>query len=241
MTWHIGTSGWNYRHWRERFYPSGLPAAEWLSFYARRFSTVEINATFYRLPRIETVESWRDSVPPGFRFAVKASRYITHLKKLKDPASSTVRFFERIDRLGDRLGPILFQLPPRWRVNVDRLGTFLESLPRGYRYAFEFRDPSWWTPAIHDLLAAHGAACCEFDLDGQTGPRWTTADFVYLRLHGPDGPYQGSYDDDSLQEWARMIRSRETEGRDVHCYFDNDAEAQAPGDAQRLVECLAGR
>ena len=240
MAIRIGTSGWNYPHWKGAFYPDGLPAGDWLAYYAERFSSVEINATFYRLPDEATLDAWRDGVPSSFRFAVKASRYITHMKKLKDPEASISRFFARIERLGERLGPVLFQLPPRWGVNVERLEDFLRALPAGYRYAFEFRDESWWTDEVARLLTDHEAAWCIFDLDRQTAPRWTTTDFVYLRLHGSDGPYQGSYDDNALQEWARLMSAWEGDGRNVHCYFDNDAEAQAPGDAQRLLECLAG-
>ena len=239
MALYIGTSGWNYPHWREAFYPPGMPTADWLSFYARHFSSVEINATFYRLPNRETLDAWRDAVPPDFRFAVKASRYITHLKKLKDPQSSIAAFFERIDRLGDRLGPILFQLPPRWHANIERLSAFLDALPDGYRYAFEFRDPSWWDAAVTDLLATYGAAFCVFDLDGQTSPFIETADFVYLRWHGANGPYRGGYSDAQLRSLAQRFREWLDDGRDVHAYFDNDTEAQAPRDAARLKALLA--
>lgn len=234
MAIYIGTSGWNYPHWREAFYPSGLPPADWLSFYARHFSSVEINATFYRLPSPETLDAWRDAVPADFRFAVKASRYITHLKKLKDPQSSIATFFDRIDRLGDRLGPILFQLPPRWHVNIERLAAFLEALPDGYRYAFEFRDPSWWNESVTDLLAAYQAAFCVFDLDGRTSPFLETTDLVYLRWHGSDGPYRGGYGEARLQALARRIRRWREGGRDVYVFFDNDADAQAVRDAARL-------
>ncbi|WP_322520670.1 DUF72 domain-containing protein [Guyparkeria halophila] len=218
-----------------------MPTAEWLSFYARHFSSVEINATFYRLPSPETLATWRDAVPADFRFAVKASRYITHLKKLKDPQSSIAAFFERIDRLGDRLGPILFQLPPRWHANIERLSAFLDALPDGYRYAFEFRDPSWWDAAVTDLLAKQGAAFCVFDLDGQTSPFIETADFVYLRWHGAAGPYRGGYSDAQLRSLAQRFRGWLGEGRAIHAYFDNDTEAQAPRDAKRLRAMLATR
>ncbi len=238
MALYIGTSGWNYPHWRDAFYPSGLPPADWLRFYARHFPSVEINATFYRLPSHETLDAWRDAVPPDFRFAVKASRYITHLKKLKDPDSSIASFFERLERLGDRLGPILFQLPPRWHVNIERLAAFLDALPAGYRYAFEFRDHSWWDPAVTDLLASYGAAFCIFDLDGQTSQSVTTTDFVYLRWHGADGPYRGGYCDAQLRSLANRLQRWLDDGQDVHMYFDNDTEAQAPRDAARLQELL---
>ena len=240
MRHYIGTSGWNYDHWREAFYPASLDSADWLGFYAERYPSVEINATFYRLPSDSSLDEWRETVPSDFRFAVKASRYITHMKKLKDPDDSTPAFFEKIDRLGERLGPVLFQLPPNWHVNVDRLAAFLEALPSGYRYAFEFRDSSWWTEAVTDLLAEHDAAFCLFDLDGETTPAWTTTDFVYLRLHGSDGPYQGRYSDAVLDDWAGQIRRWRDEGREVYGYFDNDAEAAAPVDASALLKRLEG-
>ncbi|MFO7582894.1 DUF72 domain-containing protein [Guyparkeria sp.] len=239
MTVRIGTSGWNYPHWKEAFYPHGLPASEWLAYYAERFSTVEINATFYRLPEASTLEAWRDAVPESFRFAVKASRYITHMKKLKDPERSTGRFFEAIDRLGDRLGPVLFQLPPRWHADLDRLAGFLKALPAGYRYVFEFRDESWWTDEVAALLRKHEAAFCIFDLDRRTTPLTTTADFVYLRWHGADGAYRGRYGHAALDEWACAIDGWQRERKSVYGYFDNDAEAQAPRDAARLRELLA--
>lgn len=241
MRYHIGTSGWNYRHWRKAFYPASLASSEWLAFYAERFSSVEINATFYRLPSERSLDAWREAVPRDFRFAVKASRYITHMKKLKDPAESTRRFFERIERLDDRLGPVLFQLPPKWHVNVERLSAFLAALPSGYRYAFEFRDPSWWTESVTDLLAEHRAAFCQFDLEGQTSPGWSTTDFVYLRWHGSDGRYRGRYANDVLDDWAERIRQWTEAGRDVHGYFDNDAEAAAPADAAELLRRLGSR
>ena len=239
MHHYIGTSGWNYPHWRNAFYPASLASSDWLAFYAERFSSVEINATFYRLPSARSLDAWRDAVPRDFRFAVKASRYITHMKKLKDPAESTRRFFERIERLDDRLGPVLFQLPPKWHVNVERLSAFLEALPSGYRYAFEFRDASWWTESVADLLAEHEAAFCQFDLEGRTSPAWTTTDLVYLRWHGSDGRYQGRYSDASLDQWADRIHRWEGEGRRVYGYFDNDAEAAAPADAAALAGRLA--
>ena len=234
----IGTSGWNYPHWKGSFYPDDLPDEQWLAWYAERFDTVEINATFYRLPTTDTLDAWREAVPAGFRFAVKASRYITHMKKLKDPRESTARFFAAIERLGERLGPILFQLPPNWHCNLERLAGFLEALPAGYRYVFEFRDESWWIDEVADLLRQHEAAFCLFDLAGAAPPRRVTSDLVYLRLHGPDGAYRGRYSDASLRAWADAIRSWRDEGRAVHCYFDNDTDAQAPADARRLVDLL---
>src|SRR5512139_3472241 len=150
---HIGTSGWHYHHWRGPFYPEDMSSEEFLSHYARSFQTVEINNTFYQLPSSETLAAWRDGTPRQFLFACKASRYITHMKKLADPAQTTARFFEAIQILGPKLGPVLFQLPPRWHANVDRLRTFLRSLPKTFRFAFEFRDSSWFGPATYAALA----------------------------------------------------------------------------------------
>ena len=238
----IGTSGWHYGHWRGPFYPADMRSRGFLSFYAARFTTVEINNSFYRLPAAETFESWAATVGEGFVFAVKASRFITHMKKLKDPAVSVKLFMDRVRALGDHLGPILFQLPPRWGCNPGRLDGLLTVLPRSRRYAFEFRDPSWFDGGVLGILRKHGAAFCIYDFDGRLSPREVTADFVYIRLHGPGRRYQGSYSDGALEEWANAIRDWAREGRDVYCYFDNDQSGYAALNALRLKEILrAGR
>lgn len=234
---YIGTSGWHYPHWRGPVYPEGLPPAEWLAFYARRFKTVEINSSFYRLPDPDTIEAWRNAVPPGFCFAVKASRLITHMKKLMDPAATVPRLLDRVQGLGPALGPILFQLPPRWHCAPERLAAFLAALPLGHRYAFELRDPSWHTPAVYRLLERAGAAFCVYDLAGVVSPVIATAAFAYVRLHGPDGPYQGSYSRSALRTWARRIRQwRSLEA--VFVYFDNDEAGYAVGNASTLRELI---
>jgi uncharacterized protein YecE (DUF72 family) len=230
----IGTSGWHYRHWVGPFYPAATPSGDYLARYVESFDTVEINNTFYQLPDQATLAAWRHAVPRGFCFACKASRYITHMKKLADPADSTRRFLETVETLGDMLGPILFQLPPRWRCDVGRLRAFLEALPARHRYAFEFRDGSWWRDAVRDLLAAHGAAWCIYDIDGARSPIAVTAGFVYLRLHGPGWPYEGRYDGRTLRGWVRRFAGWLAEGRDVYCYLDNDQRGYAPNDALRL-------
>jgi uncharacterized protein YecE (DUF72 family) len=232
---HIGTSGWNYPHWKRRFYPEGLSSSNWLGCYARRFSTVEINNTFYNLPSASTFAGWREGVPEGFIFAVKASRYITHMKKLKDPKESLERFFERVHNLGERQGPVLFQLPPRWHRDRERLEGFLEALPAGKPFAFEFRDTSWHHEQTYAALEAHNAAFCIYDLAGVTSPKRVTADFVYVRLHGPGGAYQGSYGARALAEWAEAFRAWNLEGRSVFCYFDNDQDAYAAHNALELA------
>lgn len=236
----IGTSGWHYDHWRGVFYPGDAPPDSWLQRYADRFDTVEINNSFYQLPERETLEAWRGQVPAGFCFAVKGSRYMTHRKKLSDPEEPVDRFTQRTSALGGTLGPVLFQLPPHWHVDVARMEAFLAALPDGRRHAMEFRDDSWHTDDVYAVLEAHGVAFCVFDLAGRTSPKPVTADFVYIRLHGPVDPaYQGSYDARSLAGWAGAISSWRASGRDVYCYFNNDAEGHAPKDAARLREMLA--
>ena len=232
----VGTSGWHYDHWAGVFYPEGLAEARRLEHYATVFDLVEANSTFYRLPPESTLAGWRDAVPDGFCFAVKASRYLTHMKKLKDPEEPLRRFLDRVETLGDRLGPILFQLPPEWKPNVERLGAFLERLPRRHRYAFELRDERWHEDAVLDTLRRHDAAFCIFDLAGATSDSHVTADMVYLRLHGPsEERYAGSYSDADLDGWAERIAAWRDAGRDVVVAFDNDQAGNAPRDARRLL------
>ncbi len=231
----IGTSGWHYAHWRGPFYPEDLPAREWLPFYAQRFETVEINNSFYHLPTVETLQSWADDTPPGFRFAAKASRYLTHMKKLKDPQPALATFLDRMEVLGAKLGPILCQLPPHWRCDLQRLESFLAILPGECRFALELRDPSWQTPEAMDLLTRYRAANCIFDLNGVQSPITLTTDFAYVRLHGPAGPYQGSYDHDTLSEWAERLRAWRTSlTGGVYVYFDNDQAGYAARNALEL-------
>lgn len=173
---YVGTSGWHYRHWKGPFYPQDLPAASFLTHYAQRLASAEINASFYKLPSTETLRSWRDAVPEGFVFAVKASRYLTHMKKLKDPREPLDTLYARLEALGAMLGPILFQLPPRWRCNAERLRDFLSHLNRAHRHAFEFRDRSWFDASIYDALKEHGAALCIYDLAGEEGVGSAIAD-----------------------------------------------------------------
>jgi uncharacterized protein YecE (DUF72 family) len=221
------------------FYPKGTGQAAFLASYARHFWSVEVNGTFYRLPSAETLRTWREETPKDFIFACKAHRYITHRKKLKDPQTTLDGFFEAIGELREKLGPILFQLPPHWHINVERLRKFLAALPDGYRYVFEFRDKSWFAPAVYDILSAKNAALCCYDLAGETSPLAVTADFIYLRLHGPGGPYQGSYDDQTLARWVRRLTAWGKSGLDGYCYFDNDEQGFAPRNARRLLELLS--
>ena len=234
----IGTSGWHYRHWRGPFYPQDLPASKMLEFYIERFDTVEINNSFYRLPKPETFAEWRKSTPKDFTFAVKASRFITHNKVLKDPDEPVDRLFASITGLKSKLGPILFQLPPRWKLNLERLEEFLRALPKRRRYAFEFRNETWNAQPVYDLLKRFNAAYCIYHLAGFQSPLEITADFTYVRLHGPGGKYQGSYDDAALHEWAARIADWRRKLKAVYVYFDNDQSGYAAKDALRLKELL---
>jgi uncharacterized protein YecE (DUF72 family) len=238
----IGTSGWSYRHWIEPFYPGGMTKGiDQLRFYAERFDTVEVNGTFYRLIEVDTFRRWRAATLEGFVFACKGSRYLTHMKRLKDASQGVGRFFERVQALEDKLGPIVFQLPGRFKPDCDRLAAFIEALPAGHRYAFEFRDPAWFQTEILEVLANHNIALCLYEFAGQEAPLEITADFVYIRLHGPEGPYQGSYSDGALRTWAKRIGAWAKKGLDVYCYFDNDDRGFAPRNALRLKELLAVR
>jgi uncharacterized protein YecE (DUF72 family) len=237
---HIGTSGWHYGHWQGPFYPDEVGPEGFLKFYAQRFQTVEINNSFYQLPSERALATWRDTVPPGFIFAVKGSRFITHMKKLKDPERSLAPFLERVKILKDKLGPILFQLPPRWHFNLARLEEFLRALPGAWRYTLEMRDKSWINDKAMELLAQHKVAFCIYELDGYLSPQETTTDFVYIRLHGPGGAYQGRYDTQTLADWAGAISAWSRQGREVFCYFDNDEAGFAAQNALELQEMLNG-
>lgn len=239
----IGTSGYVYPHWRGLFYPEGLPQRRWLPFYAERFTTVELNNPFYRLPEAETFRAWREAVPKGFVFAVKASRFITHIKKLKDPEEPLETFLERARALKDALGPVLFQLSGNFRADLARLDGFLKALTRqrlvkGLRAVLEVRHPSWLEREVTDRLRKAGVALCLADWPELpvTGP--VTADFVYLRRHGTGVRYGGSYPTTLLKADARQIRSWLRQGRDVYVYFNNDEAAFAVQDAQRLIELV---
>ncbi len=236
----IGTSGWHYKHWLGQFYPATLAAKDMFRFYALHFNTVELNNTFYRLPAIETFESWRDNSPNNFLFAVKGSRFITHMKKLKDPEPSTQKFFDGADRLGKKLGPILFQLPPRWHVDTERLYQFLSSIPREHRYVIEIRDQSWLVKEVYDVLRQFNVAFCIHDLAHMQTPLEITADFTYLRFHGPGAAkYRGSYSNATLRNWANRISDWRAAGVDSYVYFNNDVGGHAITNAQTLRELLA--
>ena len=233
----VGTSGYQYDHWRGIFYPAELPKSQWFAFYARHFDTVELNSTFYRLPGPHVFDAWREAAPPGLLYALKFSRFGTHRKRLREPAQPVRLFMSRARRLKSALGPVLVQLPPRWHANPDRLAGFLEALPPGARWAIEFRDPSWLCEPVFALLADHGVALCVHDMLAEH-PRRLTADFTYLRFHGRR--YGGSYTPQQLSAQARRICALLAGGVDVYAYFNNDAEGHAVRNALDLRRYVEG-
>jgi len=235
----IGCSGWNYGHWRERFYPRGLPQRRWFEFYAEHFDTVEINNSFYRLPKAETFETWRAQAPAGFCYAVKANRFLTQAKKLKDCAEPLQRMMTPFRALGDRLGPILYQLPPRFRINLERLEEFLQLAPRDVTNVFEFREPSWYTDETFALLERYGASFCVHDMQGSITARLSVGPVAYVRFHGGEGKYWGRYPEDGLLGWTDWLVERARSGRTVWCYFNNDIDAHAIHDALTLKAMVA--
>ncbi len=237
---HIGTSGWHYGHWRGPFYPRDMPPENFLAHYQSFFHTVEINSSFYRLPLEKTLLHWRESMAKDFIFSAKASRFITHMKRLLDPEKTLPPFFDRMKNLGEKLGPVLFQLPPSLKLDLDRLTIFLKKLPPEYGYSFEFRNPEWFTDRVYQVLAEYGAAFCIYHLNGRLSPVIITADFVYLRLHGPDGPYQGQYNARDLSDWAEKFKAWARDGKEIYCYFDNDQAGYAAQDALKLQKFVKG-
>lgn len=234
----IGCSGWQYKHWRADFYPADLPQPRWFAHYARSFDTVEINNSFYRLPAPETFAKWREQAPRGFLYAVKASRFLTHMKKLKDPDDPLFRFFDAATKLGPALGPVLYQLPPGWKVDLDRLAHFLRALPSGFRHVIEFRDPSWYDARVFERLARRGVALCLHDMQGSATERIIVGPFVYVRFHHGTARYGGRYSDERLDAWADWLAQRVADGLDVFAYFNNDTGGHAPRDAVRLRDRL---
>ncbi|MCK6528248.1 DUF72 domain-containing protein [Myxococcota bacterium] len=234
----VGTSGWVYPHWRGPFYPDDLPARAWLGWYARAFDAVEVNATFYRLPSRRAAAAWREAVPEGFLFAVKGSRFVTHVRRLKDPAEPIARLEDRIAPLGEARGPVLWQLPPRFPRDLPRLQDFLAALPPGTRHAFEFRDPSWFAGEVYAALDAAGAALVVADRDGRTGPLRAASGWAWFRFHGGLGD-GGAYTDGQIAGHAATVAGLLARGVDVLAFFNNDWGAHAVADAARLREAVA--
>jgi uncharacterized protein YecE (DUF72 family) len=239
----VGCSGWEYKHWKGDFYPAELPKAQWFEAYARQFDTVEINNSFYRLPEARTFARWAERAPVNFVYAVKASRFLTHMKKLKDPEEPVERLFSRMKPLHARLGPVLYQLPPNFKVDRGRLEHFLQVLPAGIRHVVEFRDPSWYAADVTELLERYGVARCLHDMKGSATTRERVGPFVYVRFHGAAGTYTGGYPQDRLERWAEWLHAQRAAGVDVYAYFNNDIGGHAPRDAvtlRRLLEEMTG-
>jgi uncharacterized protein YecE (DUF72 family) len=237
----VGCSGWQYRHWRGNFYTEELAQSRWFSHYALTFDTVEINNSFYRLPDAATFEKWRAQAPPRFLYAVKASRFLTHMKKLKDPEEPISRFFENARHLGRRLGPILYQLPPRFPINLERLEHFLKALPKRYRHTVEFRDTSWYDDRVYALLRRYRVSLCLHDMEDSSTGAIAVGPFIYVRFHHGTKKYGGRYDEARLDSWAEWLAARHTDGMDVFAYFNNDTGGHAPRDAVRLRQALDER
>ncbi|CCD92401.1 conserved hypothetical protein [Bradyrhizobium sp. ORS 375] len=237
----VGTSGWHYDSWRGPFFPPGLLIKHQLRYYASQFETTELNGVFYRTPTEAAVRGWRDQTGPDFVFAWKASKFITHWKRLSERSVNSLELMEsRLKLLGDKAGPVLFQLPPQFEADHDRLASFLRLVPRHRRYSFEFRHSSWYTPPIIKLLREANVSLCLSDHHDAPAPWRRTADFVYVRGHGPGGRYKDNYPAATLKAWAKRIRTWSAHGIDVFVYFDNDQKSAAPADALQLRALLDG-
>lgn len=235
MTVRIGTSGWQYRHWRGAFYPAGVASPQWLAYYAASFATVEVNSVFYRLPAAETFDRWRDATPEGFDFAMKASSVLTHRTRLVEPAGHVARLVERAGRLGDKLGPILLQLPPTLRAEPQRLDDTLSCFPPQVRVAVEARHPSWDAEGVWEILAAHGAAWCAADAPWRRWPLVRTADWGYVRFHQGAASPPPCYGRRALATWSERLASAWPNDEDVYAYFNNDTRACALRDARAFA------
>lgn len=235
---YVGTSGWSYPHWRIAFYPPRLPQPQWLNYYGEHFSTVEINNTFYRLPKEDSFKTWHVNSPHAFRFSVKVSRFITHIKKLKDTAEPLATFFDRVKYLEEKLGPLLYQLPPGMHRNESRLESFLKLLPKKRQHVIEFRHESWLDERVFDILRRYNIGLCVFDMPDLTCPLIATADFAYIRFHGAGELYSSCYTDKQLERWAKRISELAKTVKEVYAYFNNDIEGFAVQNAKKLKEQL---
>jgi uncharacterized protein YecE (DUF72 family) len=234
----IGTSGWHYDDWRGRFYPEKLPKNRWLEFYAGHFTTVELNNTFYRLPSEDAFKNWYNATPEDFMFSVKISRFITHIKKLKDTREALQNFMSRAALLQDKLGPVLYQLPPGLHRDDERLEAFFTELPTGYRHVFEFRHDSWLAEEVYDILRRYHVGICVFDMPGLTSPLLATADFAYIRFHGSNSLYSSCYSDEELTDWAEKIEKLAQNLDTVYIYFNNDVQGFALKNAETIKKLL---
>jgi len=234
----VGTSGWHYDWWRGRFYPNDLAKPKWLEFYARHFPTVELNNSFYRLPSENAFANWRDSSPEDFAFAVKVSRFITHIKRLRNAEEPLNTFLSRAKVLQEKLGPLLYQLPPNMKRNDELLASFLSLLPKELKHVIEFRNESWLDEQVFQILTEHNVGFCVFDMPDLTTALVATADFAYIRFHGSAGLYSSCYSDEELKHWAEKIANLSQGLKAVYIYFNNDAEGFAVRNAMTLTSYL---
>ncbi len=237
--YYIGTSGWHYEHWRGRFYPEKLAKAKWLEFFTGHFDTVELNNSFYRLPSEDAFASWRNSSPTNFIFAVKVSRFITHIKRLKDTGEAVEKFIARAKILGGKLGPLLYQLPPSMHRNDEVLESFLSTLPLGMKHVFEFRHQSWLNEEVLQILHKYNVGFCVFDMPSISCPLVATADFAYIRFHGGASLYSSCYSDEELADWSKRLVNLAENLKTIYVYFNNDAEAFAVRNAVTLRAYLS--
>ena len=233
----IGTSGWVYRHWQGLFYPANLPQKQWFAYYARSFDTVEINSTFYHLHNASVFEHWQQQAPDGFLYSIKASRIITHNQRLEGCQDTLETFLSRASLLGETLGPVLFQLPPSFSLDLSRFESFLALLPQGFSYAMEFRNPTWLTEEVFALLERFGVALCIHDMPPLQVPLRITAKFIYLRFHG-DVDHAGDYPLETLAAWVERIQTWQRNGLAVFAYFNNDTGGMAVRNAHTLKQLL---
>jgi uncharacterized protein YecE (DUF72 family) len=232
--YYVGTSGWHYNDWRGRFYPPKLPKAQWLEFYARHFTTLELNNTFYRLPKDTVFQKWYDTSPGGFVFSVKVSRFITHIKRLQDCEDEVNKFMSRATLLKEKLGPLLYQLPPGLHRDDERLINFLSILPRELKHVIEFRHESWLNEEVFEILRRYHAGFCVFDMPKLTSPLIATADFAYIRFHGSGSLYSSCYGDEELADWAKEISEMAKDPEAVYIYFNNDVQGFALKNAEMI-------
>jgi uncharacterized protein YecE (DUF72 family) len=238
MKYFIGTSGWHYDDWRGRFYPEKLPKAKWLEFYSGHFNTLELNNSFYHLPSEAAFDNWYHASPPDFVFAVKVSRFITHIKRLKDCEDAIGNFMSRARLLKEKLGPLLYQLPPGLHRDDDRLEAFLQKLPRDLKHTIEFRHQSWFEDDVFKILRSYHTGFCVFDMPKLTSPLLATTNFAYVRFHGRQGLYSSRYTDEEMADWAEKIAGLSKKAESVNIYFNNDVAGYALENAQTIREYL---
>ena len=238
MRGRIGTSGWQYKHWKGNFYPDRLPTTKWLAHYGEQFDTVELNSTFYRLPKSETFARWADEVPAGFLFSVKASRYLTHVRRLREPQDPVRRLLDSTESLGKKLGPVLLQLPPNMKADAEALSAVLAAFPASVRVAVEFRHESWYSTEVRRVLEKQGSACVLSDTEGRKSPLWRTADWTYARFHAGRAQPPTNYGRQALKTWASDLAAHWSGADEVFAYFNNDGHGCAPRNALTFAEAI---